>query len=108
MSMQARQDLPLFNLVTDIDQHLSDYAREDDTDMIGLLLINSQTTHRRGCKWKRPRVDFCESEPCRLLRVLADRTDIGRKLWLSSRTCVRRWMTSPNRRQQQGRNNNGG
>ncbi len=58
MSMQARQDLPLFNLVTDIDQHLSDY------DMIGLLLINSQTTHRRGCKRKRPRVDFCESEPC--------------------------------------------
>jgi len=49
MGMQTRQDLPRFNLVTDVDQYLSDYARENDADMIGLLFVNSQTTDCRGC-----------------------------------------------------------
>jgi hypothetical protein len=76
MGMQARQDLPVFNVVTDIDQDLSDYTSENDADMIRLLLINSQTTHRRGGKRKLPRMDFCEGETRSFLRVALDNNDI--------------------------------
>ena len=97
MGMQTRQDLPLFNVITDVDQHLSDYTRENDADMIRLLLVNGKTTYCRGCKRKRPRMDLCESETRSLLRVLSDNNEVGREFWRGRRTCVRLSMTTAGR-----------
>jgi hypothetical protein len=106
MRVQACQDLSLANVVTNINQHLSDYPRENDTDMIRLLFIDGQTTDCCGCKRKRPRNDFYKGEARSLLRVLPDNSDVGRKLRRARRTCRRLSITTPNRTQEQNGNNN--